>query len=170
MATHRSLGLTRTGIQYSYDKGGQIVVVAVPAAIEVALGAAEDPNAASTLGTLSSAAQETFEGTAEPSVLAEDMAAYRYSTISGTPGRWLTLDPNLNPTEARASLALPNDNLATSITQYIIPKGTTIWTGMVAAQTESPGFGPYATEGGFQIYVANSSVLQPVPLLPGMNR
>jgi len=87
----------------------------------------------------------------------QDTVAYRYWSGSGDPiGRWLTTDPSMLPQEARRLLALPPNNSATTVTPIGIPRGTTIITGGVAPQ---PGFGAYATGGGFQIYVPDLSVL-----------
>jgi hypothetical protein len=97
----------------------------------------------------------------------QPMSGYRYSSPGAeAPSRWLTSNPSLSPTEARSLLALPNNNLATSVTQYVIPEGTTIISGGATAQTLTPGFGAYATGGGFQIYIPNAEVLLGVPLLP----
>jgi hypothetical protein len=63
-------------------------------------------------------------------------------------------------------VALPNANTATSVTQWVIPENSTIISGTVAGQTLTPGFGSYATGGGFQIYVLDPNALIGVPLLP----
>ena len=74
-------------------------------------------------------------------------------------GRCLSFDSSLSPTDARAVLALPNDNLATKMTPFTIPKGTTILLGDVALQTGTFWAGSYATGGGVQVFVSDSSIL-----------
>jgi len=87
----------------------------------------------------------------------QETVAYRYWNGSGSSiGRWLTTDPSMSPEQASALLALPSGNSATTVTPIGIPKGATIITGGVAPQ---PGFGSYATGGGFQIYIPDLSVL-----------
>jgi len=92
--------------------------------------------------------------------LDEPLTAYRYwSNPDLQVGHWLTLNPNLSPAEARALLALPNENLATQVTSFIIPKDVIVLIGTVAEQTTTVGFGTYAIGGGFQIYLPDLSVL-----------
>jgi len=92
--------------------------------------------------------------------LDEPLTAYRYwSNPDLQVGHWLTLNPNLSPAEARALLALPNENLATHVTSFIIPKDVIVLIGTVAEQTTTVGFGTYAIGGGFQIYLPDLSVL-----------
>jgi hypothetical protein len=93
--------------------------------------------------------------------LSEDFTAYRYwSGDSRTEtGRWVTLNPNLTPEDAREMLALPNSNLADNVTQFTIPAGTTVLVGEATEQTSASWAGTYATGGGFQIYLSNPSVL-----------
>jgi hypothetical protein len=93
--------------------------------------------------------------------LSEDFTVYRYwSGDSRTEtGRWVTLNPNLTPEDAREMLALPNSNLADNVTQFTIPAGTTVLVGEATEQTSASWAGTYATGGGFQIYLSNPSVL-----------
>lgn len=103
----------------------------------------------------------TFTGEPIAITLSHDTVVYRY--WSGNPktevGRWVTLDPNLTPEEARKLLALPNSNLADNISQFTIPAGTTIIVGEATEQTSSVWAGAYATGGGLQIYLPDPSVL-----------
>lgn len=78
-------------------------------------------------------------------------------------GRWVTLRPDLSPEDARAILALPNDNLATNSSRFVIPKGNTVFIGTVASQVDDAElFGSYALGGGFQIYIPDVSTLKPI--------
>ena len=107
-----------------------------------------------------------FDGDPTAITLKENISVYRYwSDISGERGRWATLDPNLSPEQARALLALPNDNYASSVTQFIIPEGTTVLVGKVAEQTSAEWSGAYALGGGIQVFIPDKSVLLSVPLL-----
>jgi hypothetical protein len=86
-----------------------------------------------------------FDGDPVTITLKENVSIYRYwSDISGERGRWTTLNPNLSPEEARSLLALPNDNYAFGVTQFIIPEGTTVLVGKVAEQTSTEWSGAYA--------------------------
>jgi RHS repeat-associated protein len=93
--------------------------------------------------------------------LDQPLTAYRY--WSGDPareiGNWLTLNPNLTPEEARALLALPNNNLAINVTEFIIPNDTVILIGEAASQTAEEWAGSYAIGGGFQIYLPDPLIL-----------
>jgi len=99
---------------------------------------------------------DAFDGTPQPVTTTTPLTAYKYSTNSPT-GRvyWVTIDPNLSPDAARASLALPNTNTGRVPTRITIPAGTTMLIGPVSGQTGNPLMGPYATGGGFQIYIPN---------------
>ena len=59
----------------------------------------------------------------------------------------------MTPEEARALLSLPNSNLATNVTEFIIPKDTTILIGQAAEKTLEECAGSYAIGGGFQVYL-----------------
>jgi hypothetical protein len=97
--------------------------------------------------------EDAFVSAPMPLILQEDLTVYRYwSDPQRQVGRWTTLNPNLSPDEARAILALPNDNLATDLSQFVIPKGTTILVGTAASQTHKGWAGAYAIGGGLQLY------------------
>lgn len=73
-------------------------------------------------------------------------------------------ESDLSPEDARAMLALPNDNWATDTSRFVIPKGNTVFIGTVASQVDDVElFGSYAVGGGFQIYVPDPNILKPVP-------
>jgi hypothetical protein len=83
----------------------------------------------------------------------ENFSAYRFtSPINQAEGHWLSFDSSLTSEQARALLALPNGNLATQVTQFIIPRGTNYIIGTVASQTSASWAGSYAVGGGIQIY------------------
>lgn len=107
-----------------------------------------------------------FDGDPMTITLKENVSVYRYwSDMSGERGRWATLDPNLSPEQARALLAFPNDNYASSVTQFIIPEGTTVLVGKVAEQTSAEWSGAYAIGGGIQVFIPDKNVLLSVPLI-----
>jgi hypothetical protein len=93
--------------------------------------------------------------------LSDDVIVYRYwsGDLRTETGRWVTLNPNLSPEEARKLLALPDSNLANNITQFTIPAGTTILLGEAAEQTSASWAGAYALGGGLQMYLPDPSVL-----------
>lgn len=108
--------------------------------------------------------RDAFDGAPLPVTLQEDLTVTRYwSDPEREVGRWVTLQPGLSPDEARAVLALPNDNLATYASPFVIPKGNTVFVDTVASQVDDvKRFGSYAVGGGFQIYVPDPNVLKPV--------
>ncbi len=92
------------------------------------------------------------------------VTVYRYwSQSSREMGSWATVYSNLSPAEARALLALPNENLATNITEFGIPKDVVVIVGKAASQVKADWAGPYAVGGGVQIYIPNPSVLLRFP-------
>ncbi len=67
-----------------------------------------------------------FDGPGYAVRLQEDLIVYRYWGDDLGTNLWFTTNPNLSPAEARALLALPNRNTAIHVTEFRIPKGTTI--------------------------------------------
>lgn len=107
-----------------------------------------------------------FAGNPVAVTLNENISVYRYwSNPEKQSGVWTTLDPKYSSDEARSLLALPYDNFAPNVTQFVIPKGTTVLIGDVAEQTTAIWAGKYAIGGGLQIYIPDGSVLMDVPLL-----
>ncbi len=107
-----------------------------------------------------------FDGEPVAITLNESVSVYRYwSNIDGDRGRWVTLDPNLSPEDARSLLALPDENYASNVTQFVIPEGTTILVGKAAEQTTADWAGAYAIGGGFQIFIPDKNILTDTPLL-----
>ncbi|MBE0669347.1 MAG: Ig-like domain repeat protein [Anaerolineales bacterium] len=107
-----------------------------------------------------------FDGDPIAITLDENVSVYRYwSDIDAESGRWTTLNPNHSPEEARAVLALPKENYAYGVTQFVIPNNTTVLVGKVAEQTSAEWSGAFAIGGGFQIFIPDDSVLMRVPLL-----
>ncbi len=106
-----------------------------------------------------------FQSEPKAITLDENLSVYRY--WSGSPakevGPWVTPESTLTPGEARALLALPDSNLATNITKFTIPKGTTILIGQAAEQTLEPWAGSYATGEGLQIYIQDPTILIKAP-------
>jgi len=60
-------------------------------------------------------------------------------------------------------LALPNNNPATNITAFGIPKDVVIIVGKASSKITKNWAGPYAVGGGIQIYVPDPSVLLKYP-------
>ncbi|RMD66917.1 hypothetical protein D6833_00880 [Candidatus Parcubacteria bacterium] len=106
--------------------------------------------------------RDAFDGEPIPITLQEDLTVTRYwSDPERKVGRWVTLRPDLHPEKARSILALPNDNLATNSSRFVIPKGSTVFVGTAAPQVDKSWAGHYATGGGLQIYIPDPAVLLP---------
>ncbi|MFO3798119.1 MAG: hypothetical protein ACK8QZ_12745, partial [Anaerolineales bacterium] len=96
--------------------------------------------------------------------LNDDVIVYRYwGGKSPEMGNWFTTHSDLTPEQARALLALPNNNPARNVTQFIIPKNTTILVGEAAGKAGEEWAGSYAVGGGLQIYVPDRSILIKMP-------
>jgi len=105
-----------------------------------------------------------FKAEPIPITLSEDLKVYRYWSEAGAQeGHWVTLDSSLSPEEARELLALPADNRASQVTEFVVPKGTTVLLGSVAGQASAPWAGPYALGGGVQLYLPNLTSLTHAP-------
>lgn len=79
---------------------------------------------------------------------------------AGKLGRWFNVIDSTTlylPDRARQYYALPNSNTALNVTQYLLKPGATVVYGVCADMTWSPTFGPYATGGGYQIYVYSAT-------------
>ena len=85
----------------------------------------------------------------------QDITVYRYyGGSAGELSYWVTPYQYSDPA---SMLALPPTNTAEYIQTYIVPEGTQILKGSVAAQLQWEQLG-----GGYQFYVPNPSVLIPV--------
>ena len=105
-----------------------------------------------------------FDGEGVAVKLNNTVTVYRYWSQAGREiGRWATVYSNLSPAEARALLALPDENLATHVTEFVIQKDAVVIVGKTASQTMAPWAGPYAVGGGIQIYIPDPSVLLKFP-------
>ena len=104
--------------------------------------------------------ENSFSGWISQKTLSESMVVYQYTTMGSTGSPYFTTNGNLTPDEARQLLALPDSNTAVTVTQYIIPEGTTVLEGNASSMVGEDGFGDYATGGGTQIYLADPSVAQ----------
>jgi hypothetical protein len=101
-----------------------------------------------------------FNGDATAVKLTDDIIVYRYwGEGSQETGNWVTLYSDLTPEQARSLLALPKENSATNLTQFVIKKDTVIIVGETAEKTTANWAGSYAIGGGLQIYVPDTSAL-----------
>jgi len=88
-----------------------------------------------------------FGSNAKVTTLKHNTNVYRYhGGTSASKSNWVTPNQTINPVN---DLALPPTNPGTSMSNYIIPKGTTVIQGSAA-----PNFGQLG--GGAQFYVPNS--------------
>ncbi len=96
-----------------------------------------------------------FSGSPMAFKLNEPLRVYRYWGPDGEyTSPYFSLDPTMDPAIARSLLALPDYNLATNLTEFIIPKDAIIIFGDISPQ---PGFGDYAIGGGIQIYLPDKA-------------
>jgi len=113
-------------------------------------------------------AEEIVEGAFKeiPKVveLTEDTKVYRYWTEGMREvSYWVSPTRYVRPGNARRFLALPESNLATNVTEFIIPKGTKILIGQAASKVDDfVTFGEHAVGGGIQFYVPILSVFKKV--------
>jgi hypothetical protein len=92
-----------------------------------------------------------FAGGSRVEVLEKDLTVYRYhGGVKEPRGRFVTETPTKSPKD---DLALPAENPATQVAQFVIPKGTKVVRGPAATLNGRPG-------GGNQIFLPDSGVLR----------
>jgi hypothetical protein len=124
--------------------------LAAPAAASLAQGTA----ARSAAAELSNDVASTFAGSVHKVTLTSDVQAFRYSGgVSEASGRFLTTANTVARygmgEGARAGLNLPAGATAEHLTEWIIPKGTTIYAGRIAGGAAD----------AVQVFVKDPSVL-----------
>jgi hypothetical protein len=83
---------------------------------------------------------------------------------TSTVGRWFAPSDGgalPSPETARALFALPAGNLAIDATLHLVKPGTALITGVCADMTAQPGYGPWATGGGDQLFGPKVSTYPP---------
>jgi hypothetical protein len=74
---------------------------------------------------------------------------------SSTVGRWFTPSGGgdlPSPEKSRVVYALPSSNLGIDVTLHLVSPGTALIAGVCADMTSQPGYGPWATGGGKQLF------------------
>lgn len=139
-----------------------------------ASGATDDPAViaavAAASGTTGDQAKQTlvsFDSSTEPVqvvTLTRVTTALRNWSDGSTVGRWFApYDGGAlpSPSTARTIYALPDSNRAVDVTLHQMKRGTTFVTGMCSNMTAQPGYGPWATGGGDQLYGPKVSTYPP---------
>lgn len=109
----------------------------------------------------------SYDSTTEPvKVLRLTSAAVVVRNWSGTStvGRWFAPSGGgalPSPEAARALYALPDGNLGIDATLHLAKPGTVLITGVCADMTAQPGYGPWATGGGEQLFGPKVSTYPP---------
>jgi hypothetical protein len=163
------------------EDGYQLVVYAhayapttVLSPVTLASGATSDPaviqavmDATGQTEDKAKATLVSYDSTTEPvKVLRLTSGAVIVRNWSGTStvGRWFAPSDGgalPSPETARAVYALPDGNLALDATLHLVKPGTALITGVCADMTAQPGYGPWATGGGEQLFGPNVSTYPP---------
>jgi len=96
--------------------------------------------------------------------LTRPTAMVRNWSGTSTVGRWFAPSGGSDlpsPETARAVYALPDGNLAIHVTLHLVKRGTALVTGVCADMTTQPGYGPWATGGGPQLFGPRVSTYPP---------
>ncbi len=103
----------------------------------------------------------SFARGAQKIVLDKDLHVFRYwGGGSGESGFYFSKKMYTDKDKAKRELALPERNTAINVTQYKIPKGTTLIYGNTANMVGVEGFGMKATGGAEQYFLPNPSVAE----------
>lgn len=109
----------------------------------------------------------SYDSTQEPvTVLRLTHATVTIRNWSGTStvGRWFAPSSGgtlPSPATSRVVYALPEGNLAVNATLHLVKPGTALVTGVCADMSAQPGYGPWATGGGDQLYGPRVSTYPP---------
>jgi hypothetical protein len=96
--------------------------------------------------------------------LSYDAKIVRNWSGTSTVGRWFTPSdgaPLPSPETARSIYALPADNTGVNATLHLVKPHAVLITGLCADMTDQPGFGPWATGGGGQLFGPKVSTYPP---------
>ena len=103
----------------------------------------------------------SFAGGAQKIVLDKDLHVFRYwGGGSGESGFYFSKKMYTDRDKAKRELALPERNTAINVTQYKIPRGTTLIYGNTASMVGVDGFGMKATGGAEQYFLPNPSLAE----------
>ena len=103
----------------------------------------------------------SFASDAQKIVLDRDLHVYRYwGGGSGESGFYFAKKMYTDRDVAKRMLALPERNTALNVTQYKIPRGTTVIYGTTASMVGEDGFGMEATGGAEQYFLPNPVVAE----------
>jgi hypothetical protein len=83
---------------------------------------------------------------------------------ASTVGRWFAPtdgEPLPSPETARDIYALPADNTAVNATLHLVKTHAVLITGLCSDMTTEPGYGPWATGGGPQLFAPKASTYPP---------
>ena len=120
---------------------------------EVVFGIVEEPYRAEVARSFAPGAQKI--------VLDRDLHVYRYwGGGSGESGFYFAKKMYTDRDVAKRMLALPERNTALNVTQYKIPRGTTVIYGTTANMSGEDGFGMEATGGAEQYFLPNPVVAE----------
>jgi len=96
--------------------------------------------------------------------LVYDATMVRNWSGASTVGRWFAAadgGPLPSPETTRAIFSLPADNTGVNATLHLVKPNAVLITGMCADMTDQPGFGPWATGGGPQLFGPKVSTYPP---------
>ncbi len=140
----------------------------------LASGTTDDPSVIQAVMDATGQSEESAKGTLvsydssrEPvTVLRLTQGAVMIRDWSGasTVGRWFAPSSGgalPSPEMSRAIYALPEGNLAIDATLHLVRPGTDLVTGVCADMTAQPGYGPWATGGGRQLFGPRVSTYPP---------
>jgi len=132
---------------------------AVIAAVMTATGY-DEPKAKSTLRSYDSSTGTPVQVI----TLKYDAKMVRDWSGTSTVGRWLAPTdgaPLPSPETARRVYALPADNTAVNATLHLVKPSAALITGLCSNMTDQPGYGPWATGGGPQLFAPKASTYPP---------
>jgi RHS repeat-associated protein len=106
------------------------------------------------VGKVPTGIKAAFKGPPVVETLTEDIYVYRYwGGVAKETGSWFSTTQYECGQAARRAMALPRANSGLRVTQFKIPKGTTIIRGEAASMAGKKEFWPGATGGAPQIYL-----------------
>lgn len=114
----------------------------------------------------------SYDSSRDPVVvlrLTRPTAMVRNWSGTSTVGRWFAPSTGgdlPSPATARTVYALPGDNLAIDVTLHLVKRGTDLVAGVCADMTSQPGYGPWATGGGGQLFGPKVSTYPPAAYDP----
>ena len=141
------------------EASGAVDDQAVIAAVMAATGY-DEPKAKSTLRSYDSSTGTPVQVI----TLKYDAAMVRDWSGASTVGRWFAPTdgaPLPGPEAARRIYALPADNTAVNATLHLVKPHAVLIGGLCSDMTTEPGYGPWATGGGPQLFAPKASTYPP---------